>query len=153
MATIAHFDATRVVVGVDTHKDEHVAVAIVHLHVQRRYPPFGAPAAANARSPALGGSGARPRGVSVLSRPQTLCQGGGPRREEQQPDRPDREGGTPGGIRTHDPWFRRPVLYPLSYGRALPCRRRMTGARPGCQGAGEEFAARQPPDLLKAPSG
>ena len=28
VATIAHFDATRVVVGVDTHKDEHVAIAI-----------------------------------------------------------------------------------------------------------------------------
>jgi hypothetical protein len=25
--------------------------------------------------------------------------------------------GAPGGIRTHDPWFRRPMLYPLSYGR------------------------------------
>ena len=25
---IAHFDAARIVVGVDTHKDEHVAVAI-----------------------------------------------------------------------------------------------------------------------------
>ncbi len=24
---------------------------------------------------------------------------------------------TPGGIRTPDTWFRRPVLYPLSYGR------------------------------------
>jgi len=28
VATIAHFDAARIVVGVDTHKDEHVAVAI-----------------------------------------------------------------------------------------------------------------------------
>ena len=28
MTNIAHFDATRIVVGVDTHKDEHVAVAI-----------------------------------------------------------------------------------------------------------------------------
>ena len=28
MTKIAHFDAARVVVGVDTHKDEHVAVAI-----------------------------------------------------------------------------------------------------------------------------
>src|SRR5689334_2957385 len=27
------------------------------------------------------------------------------------------ECGTPGGIRTPDPWFRRPMLYPLSYGR------------------------------------
>ena len=27
--------------------------------------------------------------------------------------------GTPGGIRTHDPWFRRPVLYPLSYRRTI----------------------------------
>ena len=26
--------------------------------------------------------------------------------------------GTPGGIRTPDPRFRRPMLYPLSYGRA-----------------------------------
>ena len=26
--------------------------------------------------------------------------------------------GPPGGIRTHDPRFRRPMLYPLSYGRA-----------------------------------
>src|SRR5262249_49383311 len=25
--------------------------------------------------------------------------------------------GAPGGIRTHDPWLRRPILYPLSYGR------------------------------------
>ncbi len=24
--------------------------------------------------------------------------------------------GTPGTIRTYDTWFRRPVLYPLSYG-------------------------------------
>src|SRR4029450_7152917 len=29
--------------------------------------------------------------------------------------------GAPGGIRTHDPWLRRPILYPLSYGRV--CRR------------------------------
>jgi hypothetical protein len=28
--------------------------------------------------------------------------------------------GAPGGIRTHDPWFRRPMLYPLSYGRLGP---------------------------------
>ena len=27
--------------------------------------------------------------------------------------------GAPGGIRTHDPRFRRPMLYPLSYGRTL----------------------------------
>ena len=27
------------------------------------------------------------------------------------------EAGAPGGIRTHDPRFRRPMLYPLSYGR------------------------------------
>ena len=26
-------------------------------------------------------------------------------------------GGAPGRIRTCDPWLRRPVLYPLSYGR------------------------------------
>jgi hypothetical protein len=26
---------------------------------------------------------------------------------------------TPGGIRTPDTWFRRPVLYPLSYGRMI----------------------------------
>ena len=25
--------------------------------------------------------------------------------------------GTPGGSRTHDTWYRKPVLYPLSYGR------------------------------------
>ena len=31
MTTIAHFDATRVVVGIDTHKDEHVAVAVDRL--------------------------------------------------------------------------------------------------------------------------
>ncbi len=28
MTTIAHLDGARVVVGVDTHKDEHVAVAV-----------------------------------------------------------------------------------------------------------------------------
>ncbi len=28
MTKIAHFEAKRVIVGVDTHKDEHVAVAI-----------------------------------------------------------------------------------------------------------------------------
>ena len=28
--------------------------------------------------------------------------------------------GAPGGIRTPDPWFRRPVLYPLSYERRWP---------------------------------
>ena len=28
-----------------------------------------------------------------------------------------RKAGAPGGIRTHDPRFRRPMLYPLSYGR------------------------------------
>src|SRR5262249_41629271 len=28
-----------------------------------------------------------------------------------------RKNGAPGGIRTHDPWLRRPILYPLSYGR------------------------------------
>src|SRR4029079_14212339 len=37
--------------------------------------------------------------------------------------------GAPGGIRTHDPWLRRPILYPLSYGRdevqyTRPSRRR-----------------------------
>ena len=31
MVNIAHIDAVRVVVGVDTHKDEHVAVAIDKL--------------------------------------------------------------------------------------------------------------------------
>ncbi len=29
------------------------------------------------------------------------------------------ENGAPGGIRTPDTWFRRPVLYPLSYGRLI----------------------------------
>ena len=30
--------------------------------------------------------------------------------------------GTPGTIRTYDTWFRRPVLYPLSYGCKLALR-------------------------------
>ena len=28
-----------------------------------------------------------------------------------------KEGGAAGGDRTHDPWLRRPILYPLSYSR------------------------------------
>ena len=28
------------------------------------------------------------------------------------------DGGAAGGDRTHDPWLRRPILYPLSYSRA-----------------------------------
>ena len=35
--------------------------------------------------------------------------------------------GTPGGIRTHDPWFRRPVLYPLSYRRMVAAKNRILG--------------------------
>ena len=31
--------------------------------------------------------------------------------------RPPGRNGALGGIRTHDPWFRRPLLYPLSYRR------------------------------------
>ena len=29
------------------------------------------------------------------------------------------EAGAAGGDRTHDPWLRRPILYPLSYSRAV----------------------------------
>ena len=30
--------------------------------------------------------------------------------------------GAAGGDRTHDPWLRRPILYPLSYSRVEECR-------------------------------
>ncbi len=34
------------------------------------------------------------------------------------------ESGAAGGDRTHDPWLRRPILYPLSYSRTgMPIRR------------------------------
>ena len=29
--------------------------------------------------------------------------------------------GAAGGYRTHDPWLRRPILYPLRYSRMLSC--------------------------------
>ena len=50
------------------------------------------------------------RGPSVVARPSS------PRSAE---DRWAEHPGTPGAIRTRDPWLRRPVLYPLSYGRTL----------------------------------
>ncbi len=46
------------------------------------------------------------------------------------------ESGAPGEIRTHNPWVRSPVLYPLSYGRLLGMNRvkllvgRATGFEP-----------------------
>ena len=38
----------------------------------------------------------------------------------------DKSCGTPGGIRTPDPRFRRPMLYPLSYGRISVHRNKKT---------------------------
>lgn len=43
--------------------------------------------------------------------------------------------GAPGGDRTHDPWLRRPVLYPLSYGRDVPQAAPNKSAGPGSEGA------------------
>ena len=41
----------------------------------------------------------------------------------------ERRGGALGGIRTHDPWLRKPVLYPLSYKRTMKLSDfRITGA-------------------------
>ena len=44
-------------------------------------------------------------------------------------ERRRREGGAPGGTRTHDPWLRRPVLYPLSYRRLPGCDRSRSTVR------------------------
>ena len=35
--------------------------------------------------------------------------------------------GAAGGDRTHDPWLRRPILYPLSYSRKVKCLKRCKG--------------------------
>lgn len=49
-------------------------------------------------------------------RPWQLCRAIGPSGEGGK-DKDKENNGAAGGDRTHDPWLRRPILYPLSYSR------------------------------------
>ena len=43
---------------------------------------------------------------------------------------PNKKIGAAGGDRTHDPWLRRPILYPLSYSRNAEILPVLTGGMP-----------------------